>query len=165
MINLDKNMKISFWIGMAIGLLVFLWPSVTILRVKKYTEAELENISPKYRGINKAYLRHGILGAVFFIPFLLFLFFIVSYYDEEMRINLLSAFIVVALSYASVFFSSFAVKQGVYPRSKYFGPKTTYAFDVGDGIGRVGRIQQYISVVVGSIAMVVVVVIILANLN
>ena len=158
-------MKIFYWVGMVIGLAVFLWPSSYILKMKKYTERELEKISPQYKAINKAYLKHGIWGATIFIPILLILVFIITNFEVEQSTNIMSAYIVVVFSAASIFYGVFAVKKGVYPTSKYFGSKTTYAFDENNGIERYGRLQIKISVGVGILAMMVVVVLMLLNLK
>lgn len=158
-------MKLCFWVGMVIGIAVFLWPSPYIFKLGKYTELELEKISPQYKAINKAYLNHGLWGAIIFMPILLILIFIVMIFEVEPRTNILAAYIPAVFSAASIFYGTFAAKNGVYPTSKYFGAKTTYAFDENNGIERYARLQIIISVVVGILAALVTVVLILLNLK
>ncbi|MFC1878671.1 hypothetical protein ACFLZW_02035 [Chloroflexota bacterium] len=154
-------MKLNFWVGMAFGIAVFLWPCFYTLKLKQYTEPELINISPKYQGINKTYLKYGIWGTFIFIPILLGLIFPIINFETEQRTNLLSAYIVVVFSATSLFYGLFAVKQGVYPASKYFGSKTKYIYDEKGGLEKLGRLQSFISVAVGIIGVTGVVVLLL----
>ena len=154
-------MNLIYWVSVAIGISVFLWPTIYTLKLKRYTQDELAAIDPKFQKINQSYLRYGIWGAIGFIPILAGLVRPLSLENTNQRTYLLSAFMILAFSFAAFFHASFAVRYNLYPASKYFGPNTRYIYEPHSqnkwgSINKISRIQMAISgwVWVGALIMI-----------
>ncbi len=147
-------MELNYWMGPGIGLIILFWPVIFTYKMKRKSQAELEIISLKFNQINKSYLAHGIRGAVVFLPVLLALLLMFFKFDQPGGTRIMTVFSWVVFSLAGIFFGSFAAKWGVYPASKYFGPRTKYIYGHGGRISKLGQIQILSSVIAGILALV-----------
>ena len=138
-------MDVALWIMVISCGVAFMWPSITLYKMKWLTQAELTEISPEYNSINYSYFIHVLISAVIMILlFVLFMCTIQSPDSENVK-AMLPLLAVLALSCFSFMKGFFAIRRGVYPASKFFGSRTLYAYDESDRVRKLGRLQIYLT--------------------
>ena len=139
--------------------IIFLLPSFYAgRRFEEGIESDLEKESDSFKGISKLYLKYvffwGILSC--FIVFLIWLI-IRDGSGPKMEI-IMSLFVVIIASCSIILSGIFAIQRNVYPLSKYYGSKTSFAYDYDGNVKKYGRLVTTIAGTIAVIAFLAIVV-------
>ncbi len=147
--------NLGWWIGIIVGLAVFLWPKMYMLKMKRLTRSELAEISSEYDNVNSYYLAYALLWSFVVISPILLLSRVSWQFETEQIQIIMSVWSVVLFSSLGCAWGMIALKKGVHPASKFFGSRTWYVYDETDRVRQLGRLQVYSAVVAIAIAILV----------
>jgi len=124
-----------------LGGVIFLMPNFyASWKFQKLNESELVDFSPKYFGISKVYGKYVICWAIFSVLIVFSIWYLLRFLDGTPPELIGSFFLVIIFSSASLLPGIFAMQNGVYPISKYYGVNTRFAYDGLGSVQKFGRL-------------------------
>lgn len=152
-------MSLIFWVAVAIGTAIVLVPDFYSNRFQHAVESELVKLSPEYAGTNKLHFRFALFWLLFTL-LLMPLIFVLPNKTSQFEM-IISATMVLIFSGASLLRGIFAVVNGVFPSTKYFGARTLYAYGDNAEIKRFGRLVAIVSGSISALAIVLILIVLL----
>jgi len=135
-----------------VGGIIFLLPNFYAgWRFEKGIESDLLAESDSYSGISKHYRNYALFWSIFAIFILFIIWKIIEDGSGQMVEILMALFIVIVTSSFTTISGIFAIQRNVYPTSKYYGRRTTFAYDYDGNVKKYGRM---VTTVTGSIAII-----------
>jgi hypothetical protein len=152
-----SNMSIFLYV---IAGIIFLLPDFYAgWRFEKGIESDLVEESDSFKGISKLYRNYAFIWSIFSC-FLVYVIWQIIKDGSGPNMEVVMPFIVVIItSCATILSGIIAIQRNVYPISKYYGSKTSFAYDYDGNVKKYGRMVTTIAGSISIIALIVIVVI------
>ena len=133
------------------GVIFFLPDFYARWRFERMIELDLVEESESYRGVSKLYRNYALISSLLAISFFFIMWNIFEPGTGPKMEVLMALVIVIFISCLTTSSGLIAIQRNAYPTSKYYGSRTSFAFDYDGNVKKYGRI---VTTIAGSTAII-----------